>query len=48
MSLLVPPETVLQRFVHDVLHASVRRRVHVDPSLQKSSTLRSVWRALNS
>ena len=35
MSLLVPLETVLQRFVHDVLHASVRRRVHLDPSLQK-------------
>ena len=35
MSLLVPRETVLQRVVHDVLHASVRRRVHLDPSLQK-------------
>ena len=35
MSPLVPRETVLQRFVHDVLHASVRRRVHLDPSLQQ-------------
>jgi hypothetical protein len=35
MSPLVPPEPVLQRFIHDVLHASVRRRVHLDPSLQK-------------
>jgi len=35
MSLLVPLETTLQRFVRDVLHASVRGRVHVNPSLQK-------------
>ena len=35
MPLLVPLEAVLQRFVHDVLHAGVRRRVHLDPSLQK-------------
>jgi hypothetical protein len=35
MSLLVPPETMLQRLVHDVLHARVRRRVDVNPSLQE-------------